>query len=296
MPCSCHGFERGCITITGQGNFYVNKYLHQTLYFFLLLILIFASRQSIANPDDAFDYSQTVALILKTENGGYIFQRPEQDDPITDFVPAFAITYKYTAQMQPNQSGLALDMESLQPQHTFLLINNQSTKLLYLGDHWLGDENAFSVMEAADYQSLKNIFESRMRVSKPTPDEAQQAYIKSIHELWQEDSEEFYRRYYFPERNAQITASSASAVSSSFPARDFSQQNNPPRERSSATIKDGEDATRLTGPAKNSEAPYKDIQENADSNTKGTNNLQQILLLIFILVLTALYWWWRQSR
>ena len=97
----------------------MNKYLTQTLYFFLALVSIFSPRQSFANPDETFNYSQTVALILKTENGGYIFQRPEQDDPITAFVPAFAITYKYTSQMQSNHSGLALDMESLQPQHTF---------------------------------------------------------------------------------------------------------------------------------------------------------------------------------
>lgn len=273
----------------------MNKYLTQTLYFFLLLVSTFSARQSFANPDanpdEIFDYSQTVALILKTENGGYIFQRPEQDDPITAFVPAFAITYKYTSQMQSNHSGLALDMESLQPQHTFLLINNQSTKLLYLGDHWLGDENSFAVMEATDYQSLKNIFESRMKVSKPTTEEAQQAYIKNIHDLWQEDSEEFYRRYYFPERNTRITTSSVSAISSSFPARNFAQQNNTSRESTSDIVNDVGESPHLASPVKNIEALHKDFQTNADSSTKGTNNLHPILLLIFILVLTAVYWW-----
>lgn len=277
----------------------MNKYLIQTLYFFLLLISIFPARQSFANPDanpdETFNYSQTVALILKTENGGYIFQRPEQDDPITAFVPAFAITYKYTSQMQSNHSGLALDMESLQPQHTFLLINNQSTKLLYLGDHWLGDENSFAIMEAADYQSLKNIFESRIKVSKPTPEEAQQAYIKNIHELWKEDSEEFYRRYYFPERNEQITASSVSAISSSIPARSFAQQNNTSQASTNETVKDVEESPHLTSPVKNIEAPDKDIQKSSDSNTKGTNNLHPTLLLIFILVLTAIYWWCKRK-
>lgn len=274
----------------------MNKYHNQTLYFFLLLILIFASRQSIAEQDGAFDYSQTVALILKTDNGGYIFQRPEQDDPITAFVPAFAITYKYTSQMQSIHSGLSLDMESLQPQYTFLLVNNDNTKLLYLGDHWLGDENSFAVMETADYQKLKNIFESRMRVSKPTDEDSQQTYIKNIHELWQEDSEEFYRRYYFPERNAQTTASSASAISSSFPARSFAQPNNIPRESTSEPIKNIEASRPLDSPVKNTEVPYNISQTSADSSTKDTNNLYQILLLIFILVLTAIYCWWRKRK
>lgn len=249
--------------------------------------MLFTSSQSSADPDDTFDYSNTVALILKAEDGGgHIFQRPERYDPANAFVTSFAIVYQYTSQMQSAHSNLALDMNSLQPQYSFLLVNHQSTKLLHLGDHWLGDENMFAVMEPADYQNLKRIFDVRRQVSKPTQEEAQKVYIKEIHDLWQEDSEEFYRRYYFPERKPPVLIDNPASFSSqSVPAistepTETIDSNSSSRARETSDI----ETTSNISPV------------DAGSSEEKINYLHQIFWLCAMLVFIAGLWWWQKRQ
>lgn len=252
--------------------------------FSLLLAALLSSSQSSANPDEPFDYSQSVALILKADDGGgYIFQRPERYDPANTFVTSFAIVHKYTSHMEPAHSNLELDIGSLQPQDSFLLVNHQNTKLLYLGDHWLGDENTFAVMEAADYQNLKRIFDLRRQVSKPTQEEAQKAYIKEIHDLWQEDSEEFYRRYYFPGRESVTVTDNSSTLSHhSAPA-----QSTEPMDSNFSSAPEEETLTNSS--PTNLPVP-------TDSIDGETNHQRLVFWLCILPIVIAVFWWWRKRR
>lgn len=271
----------------------MDKHRISTIIFSSLLVLLFLSFRLQADPTGNFDYSRTVALILKADNGGHIFQRPERYEPQNAFVQSFAIINKYVAQMQPFHSGMMLDVDSLQVQDSLLLVNHQDIKLLQLGDHWLGDQDSFAVMESADYQNLKQIFDSRKRISKPTPQAMQDIYIQEIHDLWQEDSEEFYRRYYFPEREnsaAGISSTVANAIST--PA---SSSNNPSLiSPDKSSIQNERDATgalqepveKLTGA----------IQPDQHLKKANTNRYFIIIFLCFIFAAIIGFWVWRKYQ
>lgn len=268
---------------------------------FLLFFLSLTSTGLLAETNDNFDYAASVALILKVEDGGHVFQRPDRENPLNSFIQSMVIINKYAAQMQPAHAGLALDIKSLQPQHSFLLINHQATKLFFLGDHWLGDENAFAVMETNDYQALKHIFDWRKKNTESTitPKNVQDIYIREIHKLWQEDSEEFFRRFYFPEQGASKSVSSASLNNSSVPAKNIAQQNSSVINSSKATYKandDLADSTHATSSTTITAKPHTVIPAVTDTKADKAKSLSQTLALFFILTLTVAYWWWRQRK
>lgn len=148
---------------------------------------------------DNFDYSTTVGMILYVDGGGHIFQRPDYDEPRNFFIIIYGIVGKYAAQMQPQHAGLSLDISSLPVEEKFLLVNHNAQKLLFLGDHWIGDDQQFSIMETSDYYRLKQLFaETRKHRDKPTEQVALEQYSQYIHNIWENGSENFYREFYFP--------------------------------------------------------------------------------------------------
>lgn len=172
-----------------------------TTKIYILLLLILPSSFATAREEKEFDYTQSVALILKVENGGHIFQRPDYDDPKNAFRMAFGIIQQYLGQIQSEHSGLTLDIDSLAIDYNFVLINHEDTKLFHMGDHWIGDEIAFAVMTHEDYSQLKDIFDSTKRHrNSATSKNSLDYYINDIHQLWQQNTEEYFREYYFPKR------------------------------------------------------------------------------------------------
>ncbi len=276
----------------------MNKYLTNIARFLFLLILGLPSNQSIADPEATFDYSQSVVLILKVEGGGHVYQRPDRRDPYNSFTQAFAIINKYIYQMQPTHSGLALDMSSLQAHDSFLLINHISTKMLYLGDHWLGDETAFAAMEPADYQTIKHIFDSRKRLSEATPAMVLDTVRDNIHKLWQEDSEEFYQKYYFPERDTLTsTKTSENSTSTSSYVRSSSSLNKNLRTSDiSGTVPDQHSSSFANSSiAVTSINAQKENQPLYDAKSQSTNFLLKTLLGCILIVIAG-YWWQRKRQ
>jgi hypothetical protein len=158
-----------------------------------------------ASEKPPFNYSQSVALILKVENGGHIFQRPDEDEPRNTFRMSFRIISKYLGEVQADAATHTLDMSSLVSEYSFVLINYNDTKLFHMGDHWIGDENSFAVMTSEDYFSLKEIFDSSKRHrNDTTPENVLKGYTADIHNLWNDDPEEYERLYHFPEKAAKL--------------------------------------------------------------------------------------------
>lgn len=163
-----------------------------------ILAIFSATSPTFAQPDK-FDYSTTVGLILQVETGGHIFQRPDYDEPRNFFIIIYGIVGKYAIQMQPQHAGLTLDISSLPIEEKILLINHEAQKSLFLGDHWIGDGEHFSIMESGDYHRLRQLFaETRKHRGKPTDKAVLDMYSEGIHKLWADDPEEFYREFYFP--------------------------------------------------------------------------------------------------
>lgn len=74
-------------------------------------------------------------------------------------------------------------------------------------------------METHDYHRLKSIFDSTKRSrGKPSSIDALDFYTRDVRQLWEEDSEDFYRKYYFPERDTltPISTSENSINTSSY--------------------------------------------------------------------------------
>lgn len=270
----------------------MKKYLTPILF---LLSLIPLSLQLNATPDESFNYNQSVALILYAEGGGHIFQRPERFEPQNAFTLSFGIINKYISQMQPVHSGLMLDMDSLQPHDTFSLINHNSSKTLYFGDHWLGDKTSFATMDPVDYQHLKTIFDARKRISdRPTPQTLLDTYRDEIHELWQEDSEEFYRRYYFPERNnTSINTSSNPNIAPADKPSLHNQDLINTGKIDKAVIRNEPD---FIATAIDSRGNTGKIQSAPSVKKETCNRLLIISLLGFIFLLIACYWWWHKRK
>lgn len=171
------------------------------IYSTLLLTLLFLSAPVIADKEEEFDYRQSVALILQTKNGGHILQRPDYDEPKNAFRIAFGAIDNYLGEMHREHSGLELDISSLVAEYSFILVNHENTKLFYLGDHWLGDGSSFAIMDHEDYVTIKDVFDSTNRHrNDETPKNFLDNYIKNIQQLWQQDTEEYFREYHFPER------------------------------------------------------------------------------------------------
>jgi hypothetical protein len=140
-----------------------------------------------------------VGLILYVDGGGHIFQRPDYDEPRNFFVIIYGIVGKYAIQMQPQHDGLELDISSLLIEEKILLINHEAQKLLFLGDHWIGDGQKFSIMETGDYHRLKQLFaETRKARDGPTKEDILENYGVHIHKIWADDPENYYREFYFP--------------------------------------------------------------------------------------------------
>jgi hypothetical protein len=175
------------------------------IIFFISWLISIISPFTAASENPLFNYSQSVALILKVENGGHIFQRPDEDEPRNVFRMSFSIIAKYLGEVQSEQTVHTLDMSSLIVEYNFILINHDDTKLFYMGDHWIGDEKSFAIMTSEDYFSLKDIFDSSKRHRNDvTPEGVLKGYTADIHNLWGEDREEYERLYHFPEKAAKL--------------------------------------------------------------------------------------------
>ncbi|HSC69613.1 MAG TPA: hypothetical protein VLC79_18110 [Cellvibrio sp.] len=176
-----------------------------------LLILLFLIPSCIHAQADDFNYSTAVALILREESGGHIFQRPDYDAPKNFFIIIYDIVGKYALQMQPQHSGLTLDISSLPVEEEMLVINHKATKLLFLGDHWIGDGERFAIVEDKDYQRLTGLFaETRKHRERPAPKGGLANYISDIHNIWAGDPEDFYREFYFPNASTLPGATASS--------------------------------------------------------------------------------------
>lgn len=184
-----------------------------TLISFINTLLFFSFH--LASPahaqSDNFNYSTPVALILQVEGGGHIFQRPDYDEPRNFFIIIYGIVSKYAIQMQPQYSGLTLDLSSLPIEEKILLINHESQKLLLLGDHWIGDGERFAIMGSSDYDRLKELFaETREHRGEPSKNFQLAGYTRRIHKIWADDPDDFYREYYFPDPKAITNTTSPS--------------------------------------------------------------------------------------
>lgn len=247
----------------------------------------------LANTDNKFDHTTAVALILKVEKGEHIFQRPDRDEPYNSFVQSFSIVNKYINAMQPAQSGLALDMDSLEPHDSFLLVNNTTSKTFYLGDHWLGDEAAFAVMEATDYQHLKHIFETRKKVSEKTESQYVDHYIKSIHDLWQEDSEEFFRRFYFPELTLPTPATSQFDSSSSL-SDHLHRSTSAAQSSLPEIVNDSSSETSASQTDINTQLAVRPSP--IPGQTSADDDVRLKALLLFSVVTLMTLWYWRKRK
>lgn len=167
----------------------------------LLLSSLYFSSSAHAQSDD-FNYSTAVSLILQEDSGGHIFRRPDYDSPRNFFILIYGIVGKYAIQMQPQYDGLTLDLSSLPIEEKILIINHKTQKLLFLGDHWIGDGERFAIMDSRDYTVLKGYFaQTRKHRGQPTKQSGLDKYIGKIHRLWSDDPDEFYREFYFPNSN-----------------------------------------------------------------------------------------------
>lgn len=177
-----------------------------------LLVLSFYTTTLAHAQSDNFNYSTAVGLILYVDGGGHVLQRPDHDEPRNFFILTYGIIGKYAVQMQPQHAGLTLDIASLPVEEKILLINHQAQKLLFLGDHWIGDGERFSIMETEDYHRLKGYFaETRKSRETPTPDRTLENYNARIHKIWADNAEDFYREFYFPNSNSLPHANSSAA-------------------------------------------------------------------------------------
>ena len=167
----------------------------------LLLSSLYLFSSAYAQSDD-FNYSTAVSLILQEDSGGHIFRRPDYESPRNFFILIYEIVGKYAIQMQPQHDGLSLDLSSLPIEEKILVINHQSQKLLFLGDHWIGDGERFAIMDSRDYNVLKGYFaQTRKHRGQPTKQSGLAKYIGKIHRLWSDTPDEFYREFYFPNHN-----------------------------------------------------------------------------------------------
>lgn len=165
----------------------------------LLLSSLCLSLSAHAQSDD-FNYSKAVSLILLEESGGHIFQRPDYDSPRNFFILIYGIVGKYAIQMQPQHDGLTLDLSALIIEENILLINHETQKLLFIGDHWIGDGERFAIMDSRDYSVLKGYFaQTRKHRGQPSKQSGLDKYIGKIHNLWSDDPDEFHREFYFPD-------------------------------------------------------------------------------------------------
>jgi len=193
----------------------------------LLLLPLYISTLAHAQPKN-FNYSTAVGLILYVEDGGHVFQRPDYDEPRNFFIIIYGIIEKYTHQMKPQHADLTLDISSLPVEEKFLLVNHEAQKLLFLGDHWIGDGQQFSIMEAGDYHRLKQLFaETRQHRGKPTEAATLDYYSQHIHKIWADDPEDFYREFYFPASNPiPNTASSPADITDTKTSSDMGIEKN----------------------------------------------------------------------
>ncbi|WP_039913205.1 hypothetical protein [Cellvibrio mixtus] len=280
------------------------------MHLITLICLLILSTQLFANTEtntnittNKFDYARSVALIIKVDDGGHILQRPDRHDPQNAFVLSFTIVSKYIADMQSAHAGMTLDLNSLQPHDSFLLVNHQTVQTLHLGDHWIGDENSFAVMETNDYQRLKSIFDSIKRSrGKPSPTDALDFYTRDIHQLWEEDSEEFYRKYYFPERGTLTpTSTSENSIKTSSYARSslpLSKNlpldiNEPVLNQHSSSFAKSSLAVISINDSRENRPVYDSISQDTHLPLK---TLLWKIILGCVLIAMAGYWWHRQRK
>lgn len=281
----------------------------------LLLLPLYISTLAHAQPNN-FNYSTAVGLILYVEDGGHIFQRPDYDEPRNFFIIIYGIIEKYAHQMKPQHADLTLDISSLPVEEKFLLVNHEAQKLLFLGDHWIGDGQQFSIMEAGDYHRLKQLFaETRQHRGKPTEESVFDYYSQHIHKIWADDPEDFYREFYFPASNPiHNTASSPADITDTktpsdmtiernnfrnLPETDVQPQENELRKEQLAKEKQKEAIIKKTATTfTDSQLPDSSIQQQVPRNTpqpeKTTNTYGKLWLFALLLILVSLIVYWRQ--
>lgn len=281
----------------------------------------FCATSSSQAQQDKFNYSTSVGFVLYVDNGGHIFQRPDNAEQRTSFNVAYEIVAKYSSQMQRQHAGLALDISSLPIEEKFLLINHNGQKLIFLGDHWIGDGERFSIMEGGDYHRLQQLFaKTRKHRGKPTEKAVLEAYIKDIHKLWADDPEEFYREFYFPEpKSTSNTVSSPTDITYTKTALDMEiEKTNSRIETETDTDTDTQARERELKEAQHAQEKQKGavIEETAKSfagnqlpdssmrkqvpiNTghpeKTTETYRKLWLFLLLLILLSLAVYWRRK-
>ncbi|WP_323816174.1 hypothetical protein [Cellvibrio sp. NN19] len=275
-----------------------------------------------------YNYSQTVAIILKTENGGHIFQRPDHENPRNLFIIILGIISTYTDQMKSEHAGLILDIQSLPVEERLLLINNLGEKLLYLGDHWIGDGQNFAIMESADYKRIKGLIEDTKKIrGAPPSDKRLKLYIGKIRDLWAHDEEEYYREYHFPEqsysslaalpeshqrltsstpkvpaganRQSISSATSVSSAASTQPASSNAAMNSDVAVSSQAAMNSKSDINdqllkraALVDGSEQSPA----LQDNDLLPETNNINLSKVILSLCLFFIAVCFWWYRRRK
>jgi len=290
----------------------IPRSLLQTL-FLLSCVSLFSSPAY--TQTDEFNYSTTVALILQVEGGGHIFQRPDYDEPRNYFIIIYGIVGKYALQMQSQHDGLALDISSMPVEEKFLLINHETQKLLFMGDHWIGDGERFAIMDTGDYHRLQERFaETRKIREEPTPKPFLDSYTKRIHQLWSDDPDDFYREYYFPNQQSGSDTNATSKAVANAPTKPAGEieaseqaqeeQKLPVKAETESldeTEKKSRDKTAIESPANNEVLTPAVRQKISESQSRTENNNSEAskpwgwILLLAALSLAG-YWRLKQTK
>jgi hypothetical protein len=284
----------------------------------LLTLLLYTATLAHAQQPDNFNYSTAVGLILYVEDGGHVFQRPDYDEPRNFFIIIYGIIEKYATQMKPQHAGLALDISSLPVEEKFLLVNNEAQKLLFLGDHWIGDGQQFSIMESGDYNRLKQLFaETRKHRGKPTEKATLDYYSQHIHKIWADDPEDFYREFYFPASNSTPnTVSSSTGLTDTKTASNIEIEKNDSRNETEVDThaREKEPKKEQHTQEKQKEAVVeettksfagnqlpdysmqKQVPHNPTKPEKTTGTYSKLWLFTLLLILLSLIVYWRQRQ
>ncbi len=143
---------------TGAGNYGITVFL----LLFSICVKLMASPPALRDDDvPPYDYSQTRLMVLYGEGDYVLLGNPFENPGSSMGTRVYEIILLYASQLQPFTLPVDPPVHVLDLMMTDKYGQWRLGQRLYLGDPWLSDGKAVSLMKPADYQLLKSMLDKR---------------------------------------------------------------------------------------------------------------------------------------